>query len=79
VDQAPAFILSRLKPKLVYVVLKNSVRTSKRTQLVTITNINLLTLLEVIPVYAHNFTEPIYKNTELLIIKAVLHIITIRL
>jgi hypothetical protein len=34
----------RLKPKLVYVIFKNSVHTSKRTPNFTITNINFLTL-----------------------------------
>jgi hypothetical protein len=49
--------LNSLKPKLVYIIFKNSVRTSKRTQHFTITRINLLTLVkEVIAVYTvhHN-------------------------
>jgi hypothetical protein len=38
---------------------KNSVRTSKRTQLATFTNINLLTLFkEIIAAYTENHKEP---------------------
>jgi hypothetical protein len=49
---------------------KNSVRTSKRTQRVTITNINLLTMFkEIMAVYIEIHAEP-YKNSELQIVKA---------
>jgi hypothetical protein len=50
--------ISRLKPELVNIV-KNSVRTSKRTLHFTITKINLLTLFkEIISVYSENHTKP---------------------
>jgi hypothetical protein len=43
---------------LVKIIFKNSVRTSKRTQLATVTNINLLSLFkEVIAVYTENQVE----------------------
>jgi hypothetical protein len=49
--------LNPLKPTYVYILFKNSVRTSKRTLLATITNINLLTLFkEIIAIYAENHT-----------------------
>jgi hypothetical protein len=35
-----------LKPKLVYILFKDSVRTSKRTPYFTITKINLLTMFK---------------------------------
>jgi hypothetical protein len=38
-----AALICALKPKLVWIIFKNAVRTSKRTQPVTITNISLLT------------------------------------
>jgi hypothetical protein len=44
---------------IVYIVLKNSARTSKRTPHFNITTINLLTLFkEIILVYAENHTKP---------------------
>jgi hypothetical protein len=47
------------KPKLVYMLFKNSVRTSKRTPLFTITKINWLMLFkEIIAVYSENDTKP---------------------
>jgi hypothetical protein len=50
---------------------KNSVRTSKRTPHFTITKINWLTLFkEIIAVYSENYTKPINKNAELLILKS---------
>jgi hypothetical protein len=53
-----------LKPKLVYIILKNSVRTVKKTQHFTITKINLLTLFrEIIVVYSEDHKKPI--NTKL--------------
>jgi hypothetical protein len=49
--------------KLVQIVLKNSVRTSKRTQHLAITRINQLLLFEeIIAVYTENRTQPL--NTE---------------
>jgi hypothetical protein len=49
-----------LKPKLVYIMIKNSARTLKRTPHFTVTKINWLTLIkEIIAVYSENLTEPI--------------------
>jgi hypothetical protein len=49
-----------LKPKFVYITLKNSVRTAKKTQHFTITKTNWLTLFkEIIAVYSENNTKPI--------------------
>jgi hypothetical protein len=65
-----------LKPKLVYITFKNSVRTAKKTQHVTVTKINRLTLFkDIIAVYSENRTKRINtkwgKNAELLNVKAV--------
>jgi hypothetical protein len=50
----------RLKPKLVFIIFNDSVRTAKKTQLFTITKINWLTLFkEIIAVYSENHTKPI--------------------
>jgi hypothetical protein len=47
-----------LKPKLVYIIFKNSVRTTKKTIHFTITNINWLMLFkEIIAVYSENHTK----------------------
>jgi hypothetical protein len=49
-----------LKPKLVEIVFKNSVRTAKKTLHFTITKINWLTLFkELIVVYCENYTNHI--------------------
>jgi hypothetical protein len=49
-----------LKPEVVCIIFKNSVRTSQRTPHLTITNRNWLTLFkEVIAVYSENHTKPI--------------------
>jgi hypothetical protein len=49
-----------LKPKLIQITFNNSVRTAKKTQHFTITNINWLTLFkEIIAVYSENHTKPI--------------------
>jgi hypothetical protein len=49
-----------LKPKLFYILFKNSVRTSKRTPHVTITTINWLMLFkEIIAIYSENHVKPI--------------------
>jgi hypothetical protein len=51
--------LDPLKTKLVYVLFKNSVRTSKRTPTFTITKINWLMLFkEIIAVYSENHAKP---------------------
>jgi hypothetical protein len=56
--------INPLKPKFVQIIFKNSVRTAKKTQLFTITKINLLTLFkEIIAVYCENHTKQI--NTKL--------------
>jgi hypothetical protein len=48
-----------LKPKLVYIIFKNSARTAKETPHFTITKINWLTLFkEIIAVYSENHTRP---------------------
>jgi hypothetical protein len=53
------FVFNPLKTKLVYVLFKIAVRTSKRTPHFTITKINLLTLFkEVIAVCSENDTKP---------------------
>jgi hypothetical protein len=50
---------------------KNSVRTSKRTQHFTITEINWLMLFkEMMNIYREKHKEHIYTNAELLIVKA---------
>jgi hypothetical protein len=60
-----------LKPKIVCIIFKNSVRTAKKTQHFTITKINWLTLFkEIIAVYRVNHTRPINKKGELLIVEA---------
>jgi hypothetical protein len=47
--------MNPLKPKLFKIIFKNSVRTSKRTQLVTIEIISFLMMFkELIPVYNEN-------------------------
>jgi hypothetical protein len=49
-----------LKPKLDYIIFKNSVCTAKKTQHFTITKINWLTLFkEIIAVYNENHTKHI--------------------
>jgi hypothetical protein len=49
-----------LKTKLVELLFKNSVRTSKRTPNFTVTSINFLTLFkEIIAVYVENHPKPI--------------------
>jgi hypothetical protein len=59
-DLLPRNLFNPLKPKLIQIILKNSVRTVKKTQHFTITKINRLTLLkEIIAVYSENHTESI--------------------
>jgi hypothetical protein len=51
--------INPLKPKIIRVVFKNSVRTSKRPPHFTITKINWLTLFkEIIAVYTEKHTTP---------------------
>jgi hypothetical protein len=55
--------INALKPKLVQIAYKNSVRTAKKTQHFTITKINRLTLFkEIIPVYSENHTKHIHTK-----------------
>jgi hypothetical protein len=62
--------INPLKPKLVCILFKNSVRTSKRTPHLTITNINWLMLFkEIIAVYSENHAKPT-QNAALLTVKA---------
>jgi hypothetical protein len=68
-------LFNRLKAKLVQMLFKNSVRTSKRTPHFTITKINWLMLFkEIITVYSdcESHTNPRKKkqNGQLLIVKA---------
>jgi hypothetical protein len=63
-----------LKPKLVLIIFKYSVRTSKRTPNVTITKLNwLMVFKEIIAVYYEKYFKPIYtlcgQNSELFIVK----------
>jgi hypothetical protein len=60
-------LFNPLKPKLVQIIFKNSVRTAKKTQLFTITKIKFLTLFdEIIAVYSENHTKNI--NTKFRVI-----------
>jgi hypothetical protein len=70
-----------LKPKLVWIIFKNSVRTAKKTQHFSIARINWLTLFkEVIAVYSENHTRPINtKCRSYWLLKQAGHIITTRL
>jgi hypothetical protein len=70
-----------LKTKLVWMLFKNSVRTSKRTPHFTITNINwVMVFKELIAVYSENHTEPInIKWKCYLMLKQLVYIATIRL
>jgi hypothetical protein len=53
-------LINPLKPKLVRIIFKNSVRIAKKTQHFTITNINWLTLFKgIIAVYTENHTKHI--------------------
>jgi hypothetical protein len=55
-------LLNPLKPKLVYIVVTNTVRTAKKTQPFTVTQIKRLTLFkEIIAVYSENHTK--HTNT----------------
>jgi hypothetical protein len=55
--------INPLKPKLVQIIFKDSVRTVKKTHLFTITKINCLMLFtEIIAVYSENHTK--HKNTK---------------
>jgi hypothetical protein len=62
-------------------LLKNSVRTSKRTPHFTITKLNWLTVFKgIIAVYSDNHTEPTnIKCKRYLTLKQLVHIATIRL
>jgi hypothetical protein len=52
--------INPLKPKLVEIIFKNSVRTAMKTPHFTITEINWLTLFkEIIAVYSENHAKPI--------------------
>jgi hypothetical protein len=67
--------LNPLKQKLVSILFKNFVRTSKKTQYFTIANINWLMLFkEIIAVHSENHMKPVRslcgQNKDLLIVKA---------
>jgi hypothetical protein len=60
-----------LKPQLVQIIFKNSVRTAKKTLHFTITKINLLILFkEIVAVYIENHTKHINTKCNLLFVKA---------
>jgi hypothetical protein len=64
-----------LKPELVFLIFRNSIRTAKKTQPITITKINQLMLFkEILAVYTRNHMKPTNtlcgQNEELLIVKA---------
>jgi hypothetical protein len=60
-----------LKPELVKITFKNSVRTSNKTPHFTIIKINWLMLFKgIIPVYTENLAEPTNIKLILLIVKA---------
>jgi hypothetical protein len=62
--------INPLKRKLIHILFKKSVRTSKRTPHFTITKINWLTLFkEIIAVYSDNHAKQI-QNAALLTVKA---------
>jgi hypothetical protein len=66
-EQYFTLLFNPLKPKLVQIIFKNSVRTAKKTQLFTIKKINWLTLFkEIITVYGENNTKLV--NTKYIII-----------
>jgi hypothetical protein len=67
--------VTTLKPKLIQILFKNSVRTAKKTQLFTITKINWLMLFkEIIAVCSKNHTKPINtlcgQDVELISVKS---------
>jgi hypothetical protein len=51
-----------LKPKLIYMIYKNSVRTSKRTSYFTITKINWLMLCKGVTVLFRIIQNPLIQN-----------------
>jgi uncharacterized protein YktB (UPF0637 family) len=56
-------MINLLKPKLVWIIFKNSVRTAKKAQHFTITKINRLTLFKkLIAVYSQNHTKHVNKK-----------------
>jgi hypothetical protein len=62
--------INPLKPKLVQIIFKNSVRTAKKTPHFTITKINWLMLFkEIIAVYTENTLNLQIQNVVLLIVK----------
>jgi hypothetical protein len=79
-DQLVCYI-NALKPKLVWIIFKNSVRTAKKTLHFTITKINWLTMFkEIIAVCSEDHMKHI--NTKCSVgntLKQVVHIVTIRL
>jgi hypothetical protein len=68
------------RPKLVYIMFKNSVRTAKKIQHLAITKINWLMLFrEIIAVYNENHTKHKYKMKSYRLLKQVELIVTIGL
>jgi hypothetical protein len=67
----PATRFNPLKPTIVQIIYKDSVRASKRAPHFTITKINLLTLFkEIIAVYIETHKRPINTDCTLLICEA---------
>jgi hypothetical protein len=64
-------VFNLLKPEARQIIFKNSVLIAKKTQLVTITKINWLTLFkEIFAVYSDNHMKPQIQNEELLTVEA---------
>jgi hypothetical protein len=60
--------LNPLKPKLVEIIFKNSVRTAKKTLHFTITKISWLTLFkEIIAICSENHTKPIRTKCRIVV------------
>jgi hypothetical protein len=58
-------LIKSLKSKLVYIIFKNSVRTSKRTRQFTFTEINwLMVFKETIPFRSEDHKKPIHKKMQ---------------
>jgi hypothetical protein len=66
-----------LQPKLAWVIFKNSVHTAKKTQHITVTEINWLTLFkEIITLQWESYETHKYKMQSYWLLKQVGHIVT---
>jgi hypothetical protein len=72
--------MNHLEPKLVWIIIKRSVRTSKRTHLITTKIKELMLFKEGMGVCSENYMKPISThcglNAELLMLKQVVHMVT---